>query len=107
MRYFLCSSIPLNFAINTVVVTIAAMISLTGSAKNTANTLSESSNGNVNISGINSTIFILPSFLADKVFAVFLAEPISDILAATVTTITFLTRFDKILEVGVQVKKGD
>ena len=52
-------------------------------------------------------IFILPCFLADKVFAVFLAEPISDILAATVTTITFLTRFDKILEVGVQVKKGD
>ena len=50
-------------------------------------------------------IFILPCFLADKVFAVFLAEPISDILAATVTTITFLTRFDKILEVGVQVKK--
>ena len=31
----------------------------------------------------------------------------ADILAATVTTITFLTRFDKILEVGVQVKKGD
>lgn len=52
-------------------------------------------------------IFILPCFLADKVFAVFLAEPISDILAATVTTITFFMRFDKILEVGVQVKKGD
>lgn len=52
-------------------------------------------------------IFILPCFLADKVFAVFLAEPISDILAATVTTITFLTRFDKILEAGAQVKKGD
>ena len=50
-------------------------------------------------------IFILPCFLADKVFAVFLAEPISDILAATVTTITFFMRFDKILEVGVQVKK--
>lgn len=52
-------------------------------------------------------IFILPCFLADKVFAVFLAEPISDILAAIVTTITFLTRFDKILEAGAQVKKGD
>ena len=52
-------------------------------------------------------IFILPRFLSDKVFAVFLAEPISDILAATVTTITFFMRFDKILEVGVQVKKGD
>ena len=52
-------------------------------------------------------IFILPRFLSDKVFAVFLAEPISDILAAIVTTITFLTRFDKILEAGAQVKKGD
>ena len=30
-------------------------------------------------------IFILPLFLADKVFAVFLAEPIADILAATTT----------------------
>lgn len=45
-------------------------------------------------------IFILPHFLSDKVFAVFLAEPVSDILAAVVTTITFLTRFDKILDAG-------
>lgn len=45
-------------------------------------------------------IFILPCFLSDKVFAVFLAEPISDILAALVTTITFITQFDKILEKG-------
>lgn len=43
-------------------------------------------------------IFILPNFFADKVFAVFLAEPISDILAAAVTTITFLTQFPKILK---------
>ncbi len=42
-------------------------------------------------------IFILPNFFADKVFAVFLAEPVSDILAATVTTITFFTMFKKIL----------
>lgn len=42
-------------------------------------------------------IFILPNFLSNQVFAVFLAEPISDILAATITTITFLTRFNKIL----------
>ena len=45
-------------------------------------------------------IFILPNFFADKVFAVFLAEPISDIIAATVTSITFFTRFNKILEKG-------
>jgi Na+-driven multidrug efflux pump len=45
-------------------------------------------------------IFILPHFFADKVFAVFLAEPVSDILAASVTTITFRLRFPKILEEG-------
>ncbi len=42
-------------------------------------------------------IFLLPMFLADKVFAVFLAEPVSDILAAAITTITFLKSIDKIL----------
>ena len=47
-------------------------------------------------------ILILPVFMSDKVFAVFLAEPISDILAATVTTITFMTRFNKILAKGPQ-----
>ena len=45
-------------------------------------------------------IFILPMFFENKVFAVFLAEPVSDILAALVTTITFLTRFNKILKEG-------
>ena len=45
-------------------------------------------------------IFILPLFIENKVFAVFLAEPVSDILAATVTTIAFLSRFNKILETG-------
>ena len=43
-------------------------------------------------------IFILPSFFADKVFAVFLAEPISDIIAALVTTVTFFLQFNKILK---------
>ena len=38
-------------------------------------------------------IFILPLFIQDKVFAVFLAEPISDIVAAAITTITFMSRF--------------
>ena len=40
-------------------------------------------------------IFILPLFLEDKVFAVFVAEPVSDILAATVTTVTFFRFFRK------------
>lgn len=47
-------------------------------------------------------IFILPLFLQDKVFAVFLAEPISDILAASITTFMFMTRFNKILQNGPQ-----
>ena len=45
-------------------------------------------------------IFILPHVVSDPVFGVFLAEPVSDILAATITTFTFFTRFDKILDQG-------
>ena len=40
-------------------------------------------------------IFVLPLFLEDKVFAVFVAEPVSDILAAAVTTVTFFRFFRK------------
>ena len=47
-------------------------------------------------------IFLLPQFLEDKVFAVFLAEPVSDIIAAAVTTLTFVTQFNKILDHGPQ-----
>ena len=46
-------------------------------------------------------IFILPLFFesgADKAFAVFLAEPISDITAATVTTVSFFIVFKKLLK---------
>ena len=43
-------------------------------------------------------IFILPTFIENKVFGVFLAEPVSDIIAALITTITFLTQFNKILD---------
>lgn len=42
-------------------------------------------------------IFILPQLFENKVFAVFLAEPVSDILAATVTTCVFFCAFRKIL----------
>ncbi|MGN0706736.1 MAG: MATE family efflux transporter [Faecalibacterium sp.] len=48
-------------------------------------------------------IFILPHLLPDPVFAVFLAEPVSDIIAAVVTTTTFLRRFDHILDKGAGV----
>lgn len=46
-------------------------------------------------------IFILPLFFQNpdqKVFAVFVAEPISDILAAAITTLTFFIQFKKILK---------
>ena len=45
-------------------------------------------------------IFILPNFFADKAFAVFLAEPVSDILAALITTVAFFTFFRKMLKEG-------
>lgn len=45
-------------------------------------------------------IFILPNFFADKVFGVFVAEPVSDIIAAAVTTIVFFTQFKKIMAKG-------
>ena len=43
-------------------------------------------------------IFILPNFFADKAFAVFLAEPVSDILAAIVTVVSFFLFFRKMLK---------
>lgn len=42
-------------------------------------------------------IFILPNFFTDKVFAVFLAEPVSDFLSVAVATTLFLLNFNKIL----------
>lgn len=42
-------------------------------------------------------ILILPFFFTDKVFAVFLAEPISDFIAASVTCITFFICLPRIL----------
>jgi putative MATE family efflux protein len=38
-------------------------------------------------------IFLLPNFFRDKAFAVFLAEPVADILAAAVTTFMFFRFF--------------
>ena len=44
-------------------------------------------------------IFILPHiFTADKCMAVFLAEPISDVLAAATTTTLFVIQFKKLLK---------
>ena len=43
-------------------------------------------------------IFILPRFFDDKVFAVFLAEPVADITAAITCAVIFLCRIPKILK---------
>lgn len=43
-------------------------------------------------------IYILPRFFNEKVFAVFLAEPISDVIAALTTVITFSIAFKKIIK---------
>lgn len=45
-------------------------------------------------------IFVLPLFLENNVLAVFLAEPISDVIAATATVTVFFARFDRILRSG-------
>ncbi|WP_300384259.1 MATE family efflux transporter [Clostridium sp.] len=43
-------------------------------------------------------IFILPQFITNKVFAIFLAEPVSDTIAVTVTIILFSIQFNKSLK---------
>ena len=40
-------------------------------------------------------IYILPHFFANKVFAVFLAEPVADILAVCTTATMFAIQFKK------------
>ena len=45
-------------------------------------------------------IFVLPMFFQNKAFAVFLAEPVSDFIAAAVTTFMFFRFFIKMLKEG-------
>ena len=42
-------------------------------------------------------IYILPHFLSNQVFAVYLAEPVADVCAATCTGLVFLWKFPRIL----------
>lgn len=49
-------------------------------------------------------IFILPHLVSDPVFGVFVAEPVSDILAAIVTASMLFTRLNGILEAGASAK---
>lgn len=52
-------------------------------------------------------IYILPAILDSKVFGVFLAEPVTDILAATVTVSVFTAKFRNILRQGPQRIGGE
>ena len=45
-------------------------------------------------------IFVLPVFIEQKTFAVFLAEPVSDVIAAAVTTTLFFRFFLRMLKEG-------
>lgn len=45
-------------------------------------------------------IFVLPVFFEQKTFAVFLAEPVSDLIAAAVTTFLFFRFFTRMLKEG-------
>ncbi len=47
-------------------------------------------------------IYILPHFFADKVFAVFFAEPVADTIAAATTTTMFFLKFKKLSRVMAQ-----
>jgi Na+-driven multidrug efflux pump len=49
-------------------------------------------------------IFILPTFIENQTFAVFLAEPISDVIAATVTASLFFYNFGKMMKEGAKVE---
>ena len=51
-------------------------------------------------------IFILPNFISNQVFAVFLAEPVSDLIAAAVTTITFFLFFRKMFRAADAEKEA-
>ena len=49
-------------------------------------------------------IFILPLFIENQALAVFLAEPVSDILSAVVTTTVFARFFRKLMKEGKSVQ---
>ena len=43
-------------------------------------------------------IYIMPLFMEDKITAVFLAEPVADIIAVTTTTILFAVQFKTLIK---------
>ena len=48
-------------------------------------------------------IFVFPMILSNKVFGVFVSEPVSNILAASVTAFMLFSRLNRILDQGVKV----
>ena len=50
-------------------------------------------------------IFLLPNFFENKAFAVFLAEPVSDLIAASVTTFMFFRFFIRLMKEGKAAQK--
>lgn len=50
-------------------------------------------------------IFLLPFFFSNKVFGVFVAEPVSDIIAASVTAFMLFSRLNGILDRGAGEKR--
>lgn len=51
-------------------------------------------------------IYILPHFFEDKTFAVFLAEPVADVIAVSTTVIMFLATFKKMMAGIEQEQEG-
>lgn len=52
-------------------------------------------------------IYIMPAFFEDKVFAVFLAEPVADFIAVSVTAVMFYIQFRKVLrDLGSTIESG-
>ena len=51
-------------------------------------------------------IFILPLFFQNKAFAVFLAEPVSDLIAAAVTTFMFFRFFIRMMKEGKALQQS-
>ena len=51
-------------------------------------------------------IYILPNFFDDKVFAVFLAEPVADVISITCCTALFLVTFRRDMAKLAQEEAG-
>lgn len=52
-------------------------------------------------------IYLFPLFFSDKVYAVFFAEPVADILATSITVVVFFTQIKKILRRREQERQGE